>query len=111
MVENLSYEELIDHIVTNKPIPNVVQVPERTHDESQRTQSELKPRPKPWEIQEKVGESLLVNERLQDQPQPPSNIQLPKELQALTRSQSIESISRYYAMEAELDAALDSDNL
>ncbi|GAV55867.1 hypothetical protein ZYGR_0AZ00380 [Zygosaccharomyces rouxii] len=110
MVEDLCYEELIDYIVTNKPIPNVVQVPEITYDESQRTQSELKPRPKPWETQGKIEEAPLVDERSKDPSQPPSNVRLPEEMQALTRSQSMESISKYYAMEAELDAALENDS-
>ncbi|CAR29571.1 hypothetical protein ZYGR_0AD02540 [Zygosaccharomyces rouxii] len=110
MAEGLCYEELIDHIIANKPIPNVVQVPEVTYDESERTHSELKPRPKPWEMQEKVEEAPLVNEPLQDPSQLPSNIRLSEELRALTRSQSIESLSNYYAREAELDAALENDN-
>lgn len=110
MVESLPYEELIDHIVTNKPIPNIVQIPDITYDESQRTQSSLKVRPKPWETKQKIEESPLVEERSQDQSQAPSNVELPKELQDLRRSKSVESISHHCAMDAEVDAATNNDN-
>lgn len=111
MAEDLSYEELVDHIVTNKPIPNVVQVPDVTYDESERTQSELKPRPKPWELQDKLGGvgSSTLNEPLQNLPEIPSNVRLPEELEALTQSGSTDTVSNYYAREAELDAALKND--
>ncbi|CCF58344.1 hypothetical protein KAFR_0E01900 [Kazachstania africana CBS 2517] len=50
MSEDLSYEELVDHIVNDKPVPNVVNIPNVVHSEAMRTESTLTPRLKPWEI-------------------------------------------------------------
>ncbi|CAI4043825.1 hypothetical protein SKDZ_10G2190 [Saccharomyces kudriavzevii ZP591] len=49
---NFSYEELLDHIINNKPVPNIVEVPNVTLDESLGSTSSLKPRTRPWEGQQ-----------------------------------------------------------
>lgn len=49
MTEKLSYEELVDHIVNNKPVPNIETVPNIEHDKIDQTEAELKQRSKPWE--------------------------------------------------------------
>ncbi|QLQ81142.1 hypothetical protein HG537_0E04970 [Torulaspora globosa] len=47
--QELTYDEIVDHIVSDKPVPNVVEVPNIILDESLRSVSEMAPRPKPWE--------------------------------------------------------------
>ncbi|CCE92725.1 uncharacterized protein TDEL_0E04820 [Torulaspora delbrueckii] len=47
---SLSYEEIVHHIVSDTPVPNVVEVPDVTLSESMMTVSEMAPRPKPWEV-------------------------------------------------------------
>lgn len=101
MPESLSYEELVEHIVANKPIPNMVQVPDITLNQSQRTKSEMKTRLKPWEATGKVEEAPIVEQNIHQEP----TIELSGELETLAMSQSVESLSKYYSREAELDTA------
>ncbi|SJM85164.1 uncharacterized protein ZBIST_2080 [Zygosaccharomyces bailii] len=103
MSESLSYEELVDHIVSNKPIPNMIQVPDITLNESERTKSEMKTRLKPWEVANTVADTAMVEETAHQQP----TIEFCGELKTLALSQSVESLSRYYAREAELDTAFE----
>ncbi|AMD22765.1 HHL005Wp [Eremothecium sinecaudum] len=44
----LSYEDLVDIIVNDKPVPNLIVVQDKVHEESLWTKSQLKPRQKPW---------------------------------------------------------------
>lgn len=100
MNRQLSYEELVDHIVNNKPVPNVVSVPNITLDPSMRTESLLKPRVKPWE---RKAQGATVEE-------PQELIQKAKEItehvESVNKTQSFESLSRYYAIEAEFEKQL-----
>lgn len=100
--QDLSYEELVHHIVSNKPVPNVVQIPDITLSESLRTASVLQPRSKPWESEKIEGASPSMEEQPIEEPE----IDLGNsstEMETLSKSQSLESLSRYYAMEAEFD--------
>lgn len=45
----LSYDELMDIIVNNKPVPNVIDVPDIVLDQSLVSEAHLQPRLKPWE--------------------------------------------------------------
>ncbi|AAS51260.1 ACR033Cp [Eremothecium gossypii ATCC 10895] len=47
--QELSYDQLVDIIVNGKPVPNLVEVADQVHDESQCSESKLCPRKKPWE--------------------------------------------------------------
>ncbi|AGO11293.1 AaceriACR033Cp [[Ashbya] aceris (nom. inval.)] len=47
--QELSYDQLVDIIVNGKPVPNLVEVADEVHDESQCSESKLNPRKKPWE--------------------------------------------------------------
>ncbi|CAB4254907.1 similar to hypothetical protein KAFR_0E01900 [Kazachstania africana CBS 2517] [Maudiozyma barnettii] len=49
MSTELTYDEIVEHIVQNKEIPNSVQVPNIILDDSQRSESTMSPRYKPWE--------------------------------------------------------------
>ncbi|AQZ17173.1 YJR012C [Zygosaccharomyces parabailii] len=103
MSESLSYEELVDHIVSNKPIPNMIEVPDIILNESERTKSEMKARLKPWEVTKTVADTAMVEKTIHQQP----TIEFSGELKTLAMSQSVESLSKYYAREAELDTAFE----
>ncbi|AET41550.1 uncharacterized protein Ecym_8268 [Eremothecium cymbalariae DBVPG len=59
---NLSYDDLVDIIMNDKPVPNAVEVEEVILDESCRTKSQLQPRPKPWEAIQPSGKDIEVYE-------------------------------------------------
>lgn len=106
--QDLSYEELVHHIVSNKPVPNVVQVPDITLNESLRTASVLKPRRKPWESEQKDGASSSMEDQMVQKPEMDLE-NLSTKTETLSTSQSLESLSRYYAMEAEFDVLCKSN--
>lgn len=62
MSEELSYDDLVEHIVLNKPIPNVVQVPDTVLDSKLGSQPRLTQRIKPWEQVEVAGEETPTND-------------------------------------------------
>ncbi|QLG71005.1 hypothetical protein HG535_0B00430 [Zygotorulaspora mrakii] len=99
----LSYEEIIDHIVSDKPLPNVVAVPDVTLCESLRTVSEIPSRPKPWEIANQStysldgdGNDLATSIAFSQE----SSIQVQEEYDRLNTDVD----SSYYLGENELDA-------
>lgn len=101
--QDLSYEEIVHHIVSDKPVPNVVQVPDITLSDALRTESEMRPRPKPWEngvmIENRISEERIEDKLVID-------LGPPGELQTTSLSQGFEDLSRYYAREAEFDELL-----
>lgn len=96
--QHLSYDELVDHIVNNKPIPNVIHVPNIAHDESLRTKSQLQPRAKPWEANQrrepltKEASSKTVTES--------------GTVDSFSRAKNLETLSTYYAIETEFEQHL-----
>ncbi|GMM44404.1 hypothetical protein DAPK24_009790 [Pichia kluyveri] len=44
-----SYEEVVEMILQNKPVPGIQQIPTTLHDESEASETKLSARPKPWE--------------------------------------------------------------
>ncbi|CUS24538.1 LAQU0S17e01200g1_1 [Lachancea quebecensis] len=101
MSGQLTYEELVDHIVNEKPIPNIVNVPNVTLDASLVTKSNMRPRPKPWE------QNNAVTSELTDV-SPHQQTVVAEEPEICTRSRSTESLSKYYAIEAEFEQQLQS---
>ncbi|CAR21430.1 uncharacterized protein KLTH0B01782g [Lachancea thermotolerans CBS 6340] len=97
----LTYEELVDHIVNEKPIPNILSVPNVTLDPSLVTKSNMKPRPKPWE-RNNAATSELAGEP------PHQQTAVAEGPEICTRSRSSESLSKYYAIEAEFEQQLQS---
>ncbi|CCE61105.1 hypothetical protein TPHA_0A00200 [Tetrapisispora phaffii CBS 4417] len=57
MSNGLTYDELVDHIMNDKSIPNVTAVEDIVLDEKERSANELKPRSKPWETRSKIAEA------------------------------------------------------
>lgn len=49
MSEELSYDQIVDHILQDKSVPNVVKVPDIVLEDSMRSESVMRPRNKPWE--------------------------------------------------------------
>lgn len=64
--DELSYEELLDHILNNKPIPNIVEVPDVTLDEGLSSSPSLKPRTRPWERQQQHRSDNDVRQQSQE---------------------------------------------
>lgn len=98
---NLSYEEIVHHIVNDTPVPNVVEVPDVTLSESMRSASEMKPRPKPWEL-DRDDRQVETDAKVAGGDDSAKGI----EESDLTTPVSYESVSKYYAMAEELDEAL-----
>lgn len=92
---SLSYEEIVHHIVSDTPVPNVVEVPDVTLSESMMTVSEMAPRPKPWEV------AIEDQKDVEDQGE---TIEMGGP--DLKTKVSYESVSKYYAMGKELDDVL-----
>ena len=61
MAEQLTYDQIVEHIVQSKAIPNVVRVPDIVLDDSLRSQSTMRPRYKPWESPQPLGGSSGSN--------------------------------------------------
>ncbi|QLL33581.1 hypothetical protein HG536_0E04920 [Torulaspora globosa] len=89
----LTYDEIVDHIVSDKPIPNVVEVPNITLDESLRSASEMAPRPKPWE--KSAGDDLQIDMGRSD-----------LSLGSAISDLDLDVMSKYQTMETELDNAM-----
>lgn len=53
MSNELTYEQIVEHIIENKEIPNAVNVPNIILDDSKRSESKMIPRNKPWEVTNK----------------------------------------------------------
>ncbi|SCU97352.1 LANO_0E15808g1_1 [Lachancea nothofagi CBS 11611] len=91
----LSYEELVHHIVSGTPVPNILHVPNVTLDASLSKESNIRPRAKPWEkpctasIPEKASKE--------------SSAAVFPDQEYVQRSQSLESLSKYYSMETEFE--------
>lgn len=96
---SLSYEEIVHHIVSDTPVPNVVEVPDVTLSESLRSVSEMAPRPKPWE-------AAIEDEEVASEAELAIEMGGPDELESTV---SYESVSKYYAMGEELDEALNDE--
>ncbi|AJR70189.1 hypothetical protein H791_YJM1273J00232 [Saccharomyces cerevisiae YJM1273] len=97
----LSYEELLDHILNNKPIPNIVEVPNVTLDEGLASTPSLRPRPRPWEgqLQHQSHQGSL------DKP----NISLDIDQESLEGMTSLTRLSECYDIQSKLQIN-DSDN-
>ncbi|CAI4034423.1 hypothetical protein SMKI_10G2140 [Saccharomyces mikatae IFO 1815] len=97
MVEGgeLSYEELLDHILNNKPIPNIVEVANTTLDENLATSSSLKPRVRPWE----GHQQHQPHQQLQD---PRADISLSIDQESLEGINSLSKLSEYYDIQSKL---------
>ena len=93
--QQLTYEELVDHIINDKPVPNILAVPNITQDPSLITKSSLRPRAKPWEQKKEVTVTI---EGASDEAQA-----IDREAGAVSHSHSTESLSTYYAMETEFE--------
>ena len=61
MAEQLTYDQIVEHIVQSKAIPNVVRVPDIVLDDSLRSESTMRPRYKPWESPQPLGGSSGSN--------------------------------------------------
>ncbi|CDO93704.1 unnamed protein product [Kluyveromyces dobzhanskii CBS 2104] len=96
----LSYDELMDIIVNNKPVPNVVDVPDIILDQSLATEHNLKPRLKPWELAKDVPVmGGLVRQKEETQG-------LADNLELVKKSNSLEKLTSYYALEVEFQKQL-----
>lgn len=93
--QELTYDQIVEHIVSDKPVPNVVEVPNITLDESLRSASEMAPRPKPWE------KSVPDNDTRDD-------FQIDSGCSDLSLDSAITDLatSRYEAMDTELDSVI-----
>lgn len=60
--QQLTYDQIVEHIVQSKAIPNVVRVPDIVLDDSLRSESTLRPRYKPWESPQPAATSTNVAE-------------------------------------------------
>lgn len=61
MSNELTYEQIVEHIIENKEIPNAVNVPNIILDDSKRSESKMIPRNKPWEVTNKDNETEVSN--------------------------------------------------
>lgn len=101
----LSYEELLDHILNNKPIPNIVEVPNVTLDEGLASTPSLKPRSRPWEGQQQDQS----NQGSQDK----ADISLDIDQENLEGMTSLTNLSECYDIQSKLqinDGGNDDDN-
>ncbi|EDO17921.1 hypothetical protein Kpol_1010p37 [Vanderwaltozyma polyspora DSM 70294] len=94
----LSYDELVDHIVNNKPVPNVKVIPNITHDESEISKSELKPRGKPWDTTESKTQVRASDK---------SSVEIEgsdgkQEIKVTEGSEDIENYEEYFKLEEDL---------
>lgn len=48
---DLSYDEIVDMLVHNKPVPGIVEIPDTVLGPESGSESRAPPRPKPWETQ------------------------------------------------------------
>ncbi|QEU60716.1 hypothetical protein KDRO_D04100 [Kluyveromyces lactis] len=96
----LSYDELMDIIVNNKPVPNVVDVPDIILDQSLATGHHLKPRLKPWEQAKDVPVMGGLVRQKEETKGLAENVELVK------KSNSLEKLTNYYALEVEFQKQL-----
>ncbi|SCU79213.1 LAMI_0A07800g1_1 [Lachancea mirantina] len=101
----LSYDELVEHIVSNRPVPNIVEVPNLALDASLRTESQLKPRPKPWE---KTASTESEPAEIDQDTSKDETVTFPvAEATVFARNESFDSLSKYYAIESEFEKHLE----
>ena len=97
----------MDIIVNNKPVPNVVDVPDIILDQSLVSEPHLQQRLKPWQVKKDVPvmkDLVQTTEQTKD---------LAKHVELVTKSNSLEKLTNYYALEAEFHKQLqnyDNDN-
>lgn len=113
-MSELSYEEIVHHIVSDKPIPNVVPVPDITLSKSSRTISEMQPRRKPWELKEELvnaptdGSGKLDNSDLNIE-ESGFDIEEPAfDFKGVINQPNSDPITSYYTREFEFDAAINN---
>lgn len=94
----LSYEDLIDIIVNNKPVPESVEIPDIILDECERTESHLCLRVKPWEDIDVIDNSINSTDTIKD-----AKKELTEKLDNMVKTHSMEGLSQYYAIEAEFE--------
>lgn len=56
-----NYQQIVDMIVNNKPIPGIKQIPKTILDPANASESNLAPRKKPWEVTEGEEKDVDVN--------------------------------------------------
>ncbi|CEP62663.1 uncharacterized protein LALA0_S06e00826g [Lachancea lanzarotensis] len=95
----LSYEELVDHIVNDKPVPNILHVPNVTLSSSLSKDSNMHQRLKPWE----AARIVATASETRPNPKPPALV-VPKG--EIHQSKSLESLSKYYSIETEFEEQL-----
>lgn len=96
--QELTYDEIVEHIVSDKPVPNLVQVPNIILEESLRSVSEMAPRPKPWETSGS-DDGYCGTDGL--------NIDLGRSDLPLESSVTdLDMVSKYQTMEAEFDSVI-----
>lgn len=96
--QELTYDEIVHYIVSDRPFPNVLEVPNITLNEELRSNSEMVPRPKPWE---KVGADGVSDgaDELQ--------IDLGRsDLPLVSAVSDIDVVSKFHAMETEFDSVM-----
>ncbi|KAG0673328.1 hypothetical protein C6P41_001037 [Kluyveromyces marxianus] len=101
----LSYDELMDIIVNNKPVPNVIDVPDIVLDQSLVSEAHLQPRLKPWE----KADTVPVMGGLVRQKEETKG--LVQNVEQVKKSNSLEKLTNYYALEAEFQRQLKSGDL
>ncbi|SCU79115.1 LAFA_0B00826g1_1 [Lachancea sp. 'fantastica'] len=95
----LSYEELVDYIVNDKPVPNIMHVPNVTLPATLSKDSSMRQRPKPWEI---ANSATTASETRLKQSSPALAVQKDD----VHPSKSSESLSKYYSIETEFEEQL-----
>lgn len=98
--EELSYDELMDIIVNNKTVPNVIDVPDIVLDQSLVSEATLQPRMKPWQQKKQVP--IMDNYSADNA----DARDLVKHVELVTKSNSLEKLTSYYALEAEFQKQL-----
>ncbi|KOG98607.1 uncharacterized protein DI49_3029 [Saccharomyces eubayanus] len=106
--DELSYEELLDHILNNKPIPNIVEVPNVTLDESLSSSPSLKPRTRPWERQQQQHQS--GNDARQQSQEVKTNVPLDFDEESLEKMTSPSKLSECYDIQSKLGMNFDDDD-
>ncbi|CAI4044938.1 hypothetical protein SUVZ_10G2020 [Saccharomyces uvarum] len=105
--DELSYEELLDHILNNKPIPNIVEVPDVTLDESLSSSPSLKPRTRPWERQQQHRPDNYARQQSQEIE---TNVPLDIDQESLEKMTSPSKLSEYYDIQSKLGMNVDDDD-
>ncbi|SCU91440.1 LADA_0F09978g1_1 [Lachancea dasiensis] len=98
----LSYDELVDHIVNGKAVPNILHIPNVTLDASLSKDASMKPRAKPWEEGKKL-DLEVDNGPSEDIPSVPEVV----EEEQVSRAASSEHISQLYSLDTEFELQLE----